>query len=139
MVQWCQIPYNPKTDFCEFINKLTILLNDELNLSVEISIDDIDIAHPLPPNKEKEQPICIKFLQRSIRNEIFGKKSNFYGTGTSVSESLTKRRLSILKHAQKTFGFRSVWTNQGKIFCNVKEKKIQIKNLDDINRLKNES
>ena len=69
---------------------------------------------------------------------MLGKKSNFYGTGLSVTESLTKRRLSILKYARKTFGFRSVWRNQGKIFCNVKEKKIQIKNLDDINQIKSE-
>ena len=66
-------------------------------------------------------------------------KTNFYRTGISVTESLTKRRLSILKQAQNTFGFRNVWTNQGKIFRNVKEKKIQIKNLDDTNRMKSDS
>ena len=49
------VKYNPKTNYGEFINELTILLNDKLNLSFEISNDDVDIAHLLPPNKKNKR------------------------------------------------------------------------------------
>jgi len=43
---------DPDLDYNQFVNELLILLNDKLNLSKEITANDIDITHPLPPNKK---------------------------------------------------------------------------------------
>ena len=64
-------------------------MNDKLPLIQEV--EDIDIAHPLPSDKKNKYPIIVKFLQRSIRNEIYANKSNFGGTEIAVTQSLTKR------------------------------------------------
>jgi len=64
-----------------------------------------------------------KFIQRSLRNEIFNKISSLAKTGISITESLTKRRLWLLKLAQNKFGFKSCWALKGKIYCAVNKKK----------------
>ena len=104
----------------EFVNELTTRLNDKLPLNQEL--EDIDAAHRLPPNKKNKYPIIVKFLRRSIRNEIYAEKSNFGGTGIAVTKFLTKR-MQILNYAHKCFGFKNVWSNQEKIFCHANEKK----------------
>ena len=89
------IDFDKNLGYIEFVNELTITLNDKLLLIREVKVEDIDIAHPLPPNKKNKHPIIVKFLQRSIRNEIYAKKSNFGGTGIAITESLTKKNTNF--------------------------------------------
>ena len=117
------IDFVKNLSYIEFVSELTTALNDNLPLIREVKVEDIDIVHPLPPNKKNKHSIIVKFFQRSIRNKIYAKKSNFCGTGIAITKSLTKRRIQILNYAQKCFGFKKVWTNQGKIFCLANEKK----------------
>ena len=121
--------------YCEFLNEVTILFNDMLSLDQEVESEDIDIAHPLPKNKKNEHSIIVKFVQRSLRNNIYEKKSKLTGSGISITESLTKRRLQILKHAQNTFGFKNAWFNNGKFFRSNRGKRHWIKNMSDVDDL----
>ena len=77
-----RIDFDKNLSYIEFVNELTITLNSKLPLIRQV--EDIDIAHPLPPNKKNKYLIIVKFLQRSIRNEIYAKKSNFGGTGMQL-------------------------------------------------------
>ena len=46
---------------------------------------------------------------------VFTKKKRLKGKNMSITESLTKIRMSALKEARNNFGFSSIWTADGKI------------------------
>ena len=46
---------------------------------------------------------------------VFTKKKRLKGKNRSITESLTKIRMSALKEARNNFGFSSIWTADGKI------------------------
>ena len=85
-------------------------LNSRLDLPFTISEKDINICHPLP-SKSSKKPIIIKFVCRSVQNSIYATKKNLKkseGPKLSITESLTKRRLHILKEPRKVFDFKNV-------------------------------
>ena len=43
-------------------------------------------------------------------------------TGWAVTESLTKRRLSLLNEAKSLLGDKNVWTYKGSVFTNINSK-----------------
>ena len=133
------IPTNQASyhDFEKFvINKL----NTKLKLASKVSPMDIDTCHTLPSRKKDTKPIIIKFVRRSVRDMVFSLKKNLKPMEgdqekLSITESLTKRRFSILSEAKKSFGFRNVWTLNGNIYCFFKEKRHSIYDINDIDRL----
>ena len=51
----------------------------------------------------------------------------------SVTKCLTKKRLVLLKESKKKFGFKNVWTSNGKIFTIIiNDSKFNIKSIHDI-------
>ena len=88
---------------------------DKLNITIDPR--DIDRSHPLPSTKKN--PIIVKFARYNIRNLIFTNKKMLKGSGVSITESLTTRRLRVLNQAKEEHGFRSVWTSDGKILAKV--------------------
>ena len=76
--------------------------------------------------------IIIKFTRRSVRNEIFASKSNLVGSGRSITESLTKTRLLLLKKAQQKFGLKNTWTMKGNVYVAIKGIKKTIRTYDDL-------
>ena len=49
------------------------------------------------------------------RRYVFANKKRLKGKNMSITESLTKIRMSALKEARNKFGFSSVWTADRKI------------------------
>ena len=54
-------------------------------------------------------------MQFKTRHNIFKNKKLLKGKGVSITESLTKDRMAKLNEARETYGFRNVWTSDGKI------------------------
>ena len=111
---------NVHSNYDKFLLKVITTLNLHLNLSLDINC--VDIAHPLPTARNGNTPIIIKFLRRSTRNQVFKRKRLFSRTGLAVTESLTKRRLSLLNEAKSLLGDKNVRTYKGTVFTNINSK-----------------
>ena len=53
----------------------------------------------------------------------------------SITESLTRRRLQLLRSAKQTFGLGSAWTLNGNVYCMHKNKRYIIDDFNDIDKL----
>ena len=69
----------------------------------------------LSNSKSKHRPIIVKFISYNDRREIFNNKKRLKGTGVSIIESLTSERMQQLKIARDQFGFKDVWSIDGRI------------------------
>ena len=67
---------------------------------------------------ESRRPIIVKLCNYHDKEKMYQAKKNLKGTKIMIVESLTKRRLELLKRAKETFGATNVWTLDGKIFTN---------------------
>lgn len=129
---------DPKISNPEVERYVISTINSRLNLPTNISVNDIDICHPLP-SKKSTKPIIIKFTRRTVRNMVFASKKNFKtsnGPKLSLTESLTKRRLMLVEEARKYFEFGNVWTQKGNVHCSFKGKKHSIRYFSDIARIR---
>ena len=67
---------------------------------------------------------------------MYQAEKNLKGTKIMIVESLTKRRLELLKPAKEAFGATNVWTLDGKIFTkkgvDADENRYLMKTVDDI-------
>ena len=91
------------------------VLNSKLQLNTPLTSLDIDICHFLPSKKGKN-PILIKFVRRTVRNEVFHNKSKLKSLNSNsrlaITESLTIRRLKLVDEARSVFDFRNVRTRR---------------------------
>ena len=87
-----------------------------------MDIYQIDRSHRLGPRHYQDdqtlisRPIIVKFATYRSRKTVFNAKKMLKGSGVAIFESLTKRRVSLLKEVQKIAGPRLVWTTDGNIF-----------------------
>ena len=89
-------------------------INNEMDL--EISPRDIDCTHRIGvPSKGRNKPVMVKFERCIDRRWVFTNKRRLKGKNMSITECLTKIRVSALKEARHKFGYSSVWTAGGKI------------------------
>lgn len=96
------------------------LFQEEMGVTVQI--DSIDRAHRLRSQKTTPEavsrgnrPLIVKFTSYAIRDSVFKNKKKLKGKNYSITESLTQKRLKLLKQAAETHGKRNVWTMDGKI------------------------
>ena len=77
---------------------------------------NLDWSHHIgnPKTKKKERLIIVKFVRYNLKHNIFKNKNLLKGKGVSITESLTKD-MTKLNEAKETYGFRNVWTSDGKI------------------------
>ena len=70
----------------------------------------------------------IKFVRRTVRNEVFNIKSKLKSLDSNsrlaITESLTKRRLDLVDEARRVFDFKNVWTMKGFVYCRFQGKGI---------------
>ena len=64
---------------------------------------------------QKPQIIIIKFTRYKGRHHVFRNEKLLKGSGVSVTESLTLKRMEHLKKARKQHTFAIVWAHNGKI------------------------
>ena len=75
-------------------------------------IDPIDLEKKQTGSRPR--PI-IKFTRYNVCNVIFRKKKILKGKAVSITENLTKKRITEMKVARETYGFKNVWSQDGKI------------------------
>ena len=87
-------------------------------MNVEISPEDLDQTHRIGKKKagqNKPRPIIVKLSRNNVRKKVFSNKKNLKGSNISITESLTPKRMEILKKARVEHAFTNVWTSDGKI------------------------
>ena len=88
------------------------------NMDIEIFSDDLCRAHRIGKSNggaKKGRPIIVKFVRHNIKHNIFRNKKRLKGKNISITESLTKVRMEKLNEARELFGFKNVWTSDGRI------------------------
>ena len=77
-------------------------------VDLDISPGDIDHTHRIGVlTKGKNRHIIIKFVRYMDRRHVLNNKKRLRGKNMSVTESLTKIRISALKEVRNKFGFSS--------------------------------
>ena len=85
-------------------------------MDLEISPGDIDRTNRISvPSKNKNRPIIVKFVRHMDRRRVFTNIKGLKGKNMSITENLTKIRMSALNEARNKSGCSSVWTTDGKI------------------------
>ena len=95
----------------------------------EIQDIDLDRTHRIGKPKEdgKSRPIIIKFARYNTRSKVFSNKKKLKGSGVSITESLTARRISELKKAREEHEFKNVWSADGRIlFLDKNDNKVKV-------------
>ena len=89
----------------------------EKEMQAKVSASDIDRSHWLGKKHtgSRPWPIIIKFVRYNVRNAIFRKKKILKAKAISITNNLTKKRITEMKIARETYGFKNVWSQDGKI------------------------
>ena len=87
-------------------------------LDIELTQRGLDRTHRIGKNyksSNRPRPVIVKLIWYNDRKKIFSMKKQLTNSGISITESLTKLRMGKLAKARKEFGFRNMWTVDGKI------------------------
>ena len=93
-------------------------------MDIDIAPYDIERSHRIGQSRqpgEKPRPILVKFGPYNDHNNIFRNQKNLKVTKISIAESLTASRMEKLEEAREPHIFRNIWTNNGNIFCKLKD------------------
>ena len=84
-------------------------LNEKMH--VDVTPSDLDRTHRIGQKKASSNKprAVIKFICYNTRKRMFLNKKLLERTQVSVTESLTAKRIRILKEARKKRQFRNVW------------------------------
>ena len=93
---------------------------DFINENLDIKIDEIDIDrfHRIGrynKTRKKTRPIIVKFVRYNVRGGMFREKQKLKGTGKTITESLTTKRIGQLIDGREKCGFHNVWCYDGKM------------------------
>ena len=80
----------------------------------------------------KPRPIIFRLGDWRIRKRIFTSKKKLKGTGISITENITKKRIDLLKLAQNKHGFGNVWTIEGRVTTKIDNKIVNINSEADL-------
>ena len=61
----------------------------------------------------------MKFGRDNVRGSVFREKRKLKGTGKSITESLTTKRIGQLNDAREKYGFNNAWSYDGKILYKI--------------------
>ena len=61
----------------------------------------------------------MKFAKYNVRGRVFRGKRKLKGTGKSITESLTTKRIGQLNDAREKYGFNNVWSYDDKILYKI--------------------
>jgi hypothetical protein len=114
------------------------ILNEKLKLSLDA--EDFDRTHRIGKPKTEEdakpRPIIMKFVSYAQRAEVYGTKKDLKGSGVTITESLTSRRMEILHAANNSDATQTVWSLDGRIMClNNNGKRVFLRDVSDVDNL----
>jgi hypothetical protein len=72
-------------------------------------------SEPAADGKRKHRPIIVRFTSYRYRRLVFDAKKKLKGSGITVKEDLTARRLEVLQRAAAIHGQRNTWTLDGRV------------------------
>ena len=89
----------------------------DTKMDIKITDNDIGRTHRIgkPRNNGKPRPVTTKFVLYNDRKKVFSSKKLLKDSCLSITESLTAFRIKKLTNTRETFGFRNVWTVDGRI------------------------
>lgn len=133
------IPETPNENVDALVLKV---LNENLKLT-NINLIHIDRCHRIGAPKrstasvvrEGKRAIIIKFTSYRFRNEVWKSKKLLKGTQILITESLTPRRQKILKLCKDRFGFRQVWSQDGRIVVFHNNRRFTITSEEDLQKI----
>ena len=111
-------------------------------LHIEIMPTMIERSHRIGPKKRsmnseaKTRPIIAKFVSYRDRQVVFNSKTLLKESGFVITESLTKKRMSLLNEGRKTVGSKNIWTLDGRIHVKLHDILYIINKLSDLDRFK---
>ena len=119
--------------FCKFIaDQLNYYLPE---LSIPVSLYNIDIAHPLRNNSKGQPVVIVRFVNRHLRNEILEYKNQLKNFGVGVTEQLTPKNMELFNKTKVAVGAPNVWSRNGKLFARTDKGKVHITMDTVINEL----
>lgn len=80
----------------------------------------------------KPRQLFIKLENHVNKVEIMKNRRKLKGTKIHINEDLTKYKLDLKNKASEKYGFRNVWSQNGRIFANINNVKTEIKTVDNI-------
>jgi hypothetical protein len=110
-------------------DRVLMELNNKLGLN--LSSTDITAAHRNGPTgvrtnigtmATRPAPVLIQFMRRAKKNLLLSNRKHLKGTGVSVSEQLTAKRIKLLLDAtelQKANKILGAWAHDGKILIKI--------------------
>ena len=109
---------------------------EKLNLS--ISRDMLERTHQLGPKRDqggKPRAIIVKFCSYRNRRLVFINKKRLKGTGVTITESLTKARMELVKEVHKIMDDGNTWTSDGNMFAKKGQRIFKLMIKEDITQL----
>ncbi|KAI5635570.1 hypothetical protein NE865_03486 [Phthorimaea operculella] len=93
---------------------ITDIVKQRMKIS-EFTSDDIQVCHRLGTSTTKPRAVLVRFHHLDTRRVVWDAKTLLKGSGTIISEFLTKSRHSVFVAARKHFGVSNCWSTEGKI------------------------
>ena len=87
-------------------------------------------------SEAKPRAIIAKFVSYRDRQVVFNSKKLLKESGFVITESLTKKRMSLLNEGRKTVDSKNIWMLDGRIHFKLDDKLYTKNNLSDLDRFK---
>ena len=88
-------------------------------IDIDIREEDLDRTHrvgnPKVCKEGKSKPIIIKFARYDVRSAVYKNKKKLKSKSFLIRESLTAKRVGLLKEAPGKYRVRNGWTTDGRI------------------------
>ena len=112
----CLLIHGVKESEKEDTNEVVIEIFEK-EIQEKVSINDIERSHQRGKKHTgtTPRPIIITFARCIVRNVIFRKRKILNSQAISITENLTRKRITEMKIAAETYGFISVWSQDGKM------------------------
>ena len=120
----CLLIHGIPEDEDEDTNDVVVdVIKSKIGIS-DFSVGGVQNSHRLGPREKKRntrssvikpRPIILRFVYYCDRQAVFRNKKRLKGKNISVSENLTKYRMSILNAAKTKYDKENVWTSGGNI------------------------
>lgn len=81
---------------------------------------------------DKPRSIFVKFSSYEDKLQVMLNRKKLKGTRIHIKEDLTKIRIDIMKAASTKYGFKNVWSTNGKIFAIENGNRKVLKTLEEV-------
>ena len=104
-------------------------------LNYELKPSDISIAHRLGAKTPgKERSVIVKFVSRTVRNEVVKRRKALKGKPVVISDDLSPYYQGLFTKLRDKVGKKNVWSSGSQIFVKTQEgiKRVNSENFDHV-------